>query len=152
MARRLTPKILRDQFNLIARCYKLVHFDELVITYLIVYFIVSMIVWALDPDIHDLSDALWFTFQTGTTIGYGDLIVNNPIARFITVLFSIYSMALVAVFTGIIAGYFMEVVKSGAKDSAAKFLTDLERLPEMSHEELVDLSNRVKRFLNERNE
>jgi len=103
-------------------------------------------VWALDPDIHDLSDALWFTFQTGTTIVYGDLIVNNPIARFITVLFSIYSMALVAVFTGILAAYFVEVIRSEAKDSAIKFLLDLERLPEMSHDELVELSNRAKKF------
>ena len=147
---RLTPKILRDQFNMIWRSYKLVHFDEMLLTYLVVYFIVSIIVWALDPDIHDLSDALWFTFQTGTTIGYGDLIVNNPIARFITVLFSIYSLALVAVFTGILAGYFVEIIKLEAKDSAVKFLLDLERLPEMSHEELVDLSERVKKFYKER--
>lgn len=147
---KLTPKILRDQFIMIWRSYKLVHFDELLFTYLVVYFIVSLIVWALDPDIHDLSDALWFTFQTGTTIGYGDLIVNNPIARFITVLFSIYSLALVAVFTGILAGYFVEMIKSEAKDSAVKFLLDLERLPEMSHEELVDLSKRAKKFYRER--
>ena len=146
---RLTPKILYDQFIMIWRSYKLVHFDELLATYLIVYFIVSLIVWALDPDIHDISDALWFTFQTGTTIGYGDLIVNNPIARFITVLFSIYSLALVAVFTGILAGYFVEVIKSEAKDSAIKFLLDLERLPEMNHEELVELSERVKKFYKE---
>ena len=147
---RLTPKILYDQFVIIWRSYKLVHFDELMLAYFIVYLIVSLIVWALDPDLHDLSDALWFTFQTGTTIGYGDLIVNNPVARFITVLFSIYSMALVAVFTGILAGYFVEVIKSEAKESAIKFLLDLERLPEMSHEELVDLSERAKRFCNER--
>ena len=147
MARRLTPKILRDQFNMLLRCYKMVHFDELLITYLVVYFIVSMIVWALDPDIRDIFDALWFTFQTGTTIGYGDLIVNNPIARFITVLFSIYSIALVAVFTGILAGYFVDIVKTEARESATKFLLDLERLPEMNHDELVELSERVKKFL-----
>lgn len=142
----LTPKILRDQFRMIYRSYRLVHFDEIFLTYLIVYVIVSLIVWYLDPDIHDLSDALWFTFQTGTTIGYGDLIVNDPIARFITVLFSIYSMGLVAVFTGILAAYFIEVIKSEAKESAMEFLLDLERLPEMSHEELVELSERVKGF------
>ena len=147
---RLTPKILRDQFNLIWRSYKLVHFDEMFMTYLVAYLIVSVIVWLLDPDVKGLSDGLWFTFQTGTTIGYGDLIVNNPIARFVTVLFSIYSLALVAIFTGILAGYFVEIIKLEAKDSAMKFLLDLERLPEMSHDELVDLSNRVKKFYKER--
>ena len=147
---RLTPKILRDQFNLIWRSYKLVHFDEMFMTYLVAYLIVSVIVWLLDPDVKGLSDGLWFTFQTGTTIGYGDLIVNNPVARFVTVLFSIYSLAMVAIFTGILAGYFVEIIKLEAKDSAMKFLLDLERLPEMSHDELVDLSNRVKKFYKER--
>lgn len=143
---RLTPDILYRQFNIIWRCYRFVHFHEMFVTYLIVYFILSLIIWALDPDIHDLSDALWFTFQTGTTIGYGDLIVNNPFARLLTVLFSIYSMVMVAIFTGILAGYFVEVVKTEAKESATRFLMDLERLPEMSHEELVEMSERAKRF------
>lgn len=34
---RLTPKILRDQFTMIGRSYKLVHFDELFATYLSSY-------------------------------------------------------------------------------------------------------------------
>jgi hypothetical protein len=143
---RLTLKQLFEHVTIIARSYRLVHFDRLLLSYLIVYVIVSFVVWALDPDVKGLSDALWFTFQTGTTIGYGDLIVNNWFARIVTVLFSVYSMALVAVFTGILAGYFVEIMKTEAKDSAVKFLLDLERLPEMSHEELVDLSERAKRF------
>ena len=143
---RLTLKQLFEHVTIIVRSYRLVHFDRLLFSYLIVYVIVSFVVWALDPDVKGLSDALWFTFQTGTTIGYGDLIVNNWFARIVTVLFSVYSMALVAVFTGILAGYFVEIIKTEAKESAVKFLLDLERLPELSHEELVELSERAKRF------
>ncbi|MBQ3736115.1 MAG: two pore domain potassium channel family protein [Candidatus Methanomethylophilaceae archaeon] len=135
------------QLVAIHRSYKLVHFDLMMLLYLVVYGIVSFVVWLLDPDVKGLSDALWFTFQTGTTIGYGDLIVNNWFARILTVFFSIYSMVMVAIFTGIIAGYFVEVIKTEAKESAIKFLLDLERLPEMSKEELIELSARAKRFL-----
>ena len=138
-----------EQFRRIHRSYKLVHFDLMMLFYLVVYGIVSFVVWLLDPDIHGLSDALWFTFQTGTTIGYGDLIVNNWFARILTVIFSILSMVMVAIFTGIIAGYFVEMIKSEAKDSAVKFLLDLERLPELSKEELAELSERAKKFLKE---
>ena len=136
-----------DQLVAIHRSYQLVHFDLMMVFYLAAYAIVSFVVWLLDPDIVGLSDALWFTFQTGTTIGYGDLIVNNWFARILTALFSIYSMIMVAIFTGIIAGYFVEVIKTKAKDSAMEFLLDLERLPELSKEELADLSERAKRFL-----
>ena len=143
---RLTLRELFEHVTIVIRSYRLVHFDRMLLAYLIVYIIVSMIVWVLDPDIKGLSDALWFTFQTGTTIGYGDLIVNNWFARVVTVFFSVYSMALVAVFTGILAGYFVEIIKTEAKESAVKFLLDMERLPEMTHDELVELSDRAKRF------
>ncbi len=142
----LSPRNLFEHLVLIRRSYRLVHFHHMLMAYLIVYVIVSLIVWALDPDIKDLSDALWFTFQTGTTIGYGDLLVNNLFARILTVLFAIYSMVLAAIFTGILAGYFVELIKTRAKDSAVKFLLDLERLPEMSKEELAELSERARRF------
>ena len=146
----LSPKDLFEHLVLIRRSYRLVHFNYMFAAYLIVYVIVSLIIWALDPDIKDLSDALWFTFQTGTTIGYGDLIVNNTIARILTVFFAIYSMILVAIFTGILAGYFVEIIKMRARDSAVKFLLDLERLPEMSQEELVEMSERAKMFADKR--
>ena len=142
-------RIVYDQLLAIHRSYKLVHFDVMMLFYLVAYGIVSFVVWLLDPDIVGLSDALWFTFQTGTTIGYGDLLVNNWFARILTALFSIYSMVMVAIFTGIIAGYFVEIIKSEAKDSAIKFLLDLERLPELSKEELAELSERAKKFLKE---
>ncbi len=141
--------ILWKQMVMIGKCYKLVHFDLMLAVYLVVYVVVSLIVWDLDPDIKGLSDALWFTFQTGTTIGYGDLIVNDPFARLLTALFSIYSLALVGIFTGIIAAYFIEMIKMKAGDTAMKFLLDLERLPEMEHDELVELSEKVKKFFKE---
>ena len=115
-------KILMKQLVMLWRSFRLVHFDLMLAIYLAVYFVVSMVVWYLDPDIHDVSDALWFTFQTGTTIGYGDLLVNDPFARFLTALFSIYSIALVAIFTGIIAGYFVEMIKLEARTAAMRFI------------------------------
>ncbi len=146
---RLTLKKLSEHMVIIWRSYRLVHFNHFLLSYMIVYVAVSIIVWVLDPDVKGLSDAFWFTFQTGTTIGYGDLIVNNTFARIVTMVFSVYSMALVAVFTGILAGYFVEIIKSQAQKSAVKFLLDLERLPDMTHEELVELSERAKVFARE---
>ena len=68
----------------------------------------------------------------------------------LTVFFAIYSMVLVAIFTGILAGYFVELIKTRAKESAVKFLLDLERLPEMSPDELTELSERAKVFADRR--
>ena len=49
-------------------------------------------------------------------------------------------------FTGVIAGFYVEIMKLRAHESATEFLDELERLPELSHEELVSLSERAKKF------
>ena len=139
--------VMRAQTTALKRCLKLVHFDKILGVYLIVYFVTSLLIWAFDGDIKDLSDALWFTFASVTTIGYGDLVAYSVVARVLTVLLTIYSMAVVAIFTGIIAGFFVSLVKSESHAAAREFLRDMTRLPEMSHEELVELSERAKRFM-----
>jgi voltage-gated potassium channel len=127
----------------------MIHFEATLMVYPVVYFVFSLLIWHFDPDIKDLSDALWFTFETATTIGYGDLLVNSVIGRALTVILSLYSIAIVAIFTGVIAGFYVKLVKIKTRNSARKFLSDLERLPEMSKEELEDLAERAKRSAKE---
>ena len=141
--------VMRVQTTALKRALKLVHFDKILGMYLVIYFITSLLIWAFDDDIENLSDALWFTFASVTTIGYGDLVAYSVVARVLTVLLTIYSMAVVAIFTGIIAGFFVSLVKSESHAVAREFLTELKRLPEMDREELVEISERAKRILSE---
>ena len=143
-------RTMRKQLSMLKNIMLMVHFEKMFALYLVIYFAVSIVVWHFDPDIKDLSDALWFTFETVTTIGYGDLLVNSDIGRALTVFLSIYSIALIAIFTGLIAGFYMEMVKMKSRESAGEFLYDLQRLPELSHEELVELSERAKLFMRKR--
>ena len=136
--------IMRTQMSILIRSLKLVHFDKILAVYLVFYFIFSLFIWYCDPDIKDLSDALWFTFQTVTTIGYGDLQATSVLGRILTVILAIYSIAVVAIFTGIIAGFYVEVVKAKGNEEVLNFLAILERLPEMDHDELVRMSERAK--------
>ena len=136
--------IMRTQMSILIRSLKLVHFDKILAVYLVFYFVFSLFIWYCDPDIKDLSDALWFTFQTVTTIGYGDLQATSVLGRILTVILAIYSIAVVAIFTGIIAGFYVEVVKAKGNEEVLNFLAILERLPEMDHDELVRMSERAK--------
>jgi voltage-gated potassium channel len=136
--------VMRNQTVSLLKSLKLVHFDMILAVYLVIYVLFSLFIWHYDPDIKDLSDALWFTFQTVTTIGYGDLLVTSVIGRFLTVVLAVYSMAIVAIFTGIIAGFYVEVVKQKSRERFKEFLEEMTELPNMSHEELVELAQRAK--------
>jgi exosortase/archaeosortase len=145
-----TAGVMRNQLSMLIRSLKLVHFDMILAVYLVVYFVFSLFIWSCDPDIKDLSDALWFTFQTVTTIGYGDLQATSVLGRALTVILAIYSIAIVAIFTGIIAGFYVEIVKLKNKEDVTEFLENLERLPEMDHDELVKISERAKELSDKR--
>jgi hypothetical protein len=140
--------VMRTQMSILIRSLKLVHFDKILAVYLVFYFIFSLFIWYCDPDIKDLSDALWFTFQTVTTIGYGDVQATSVLGRILTVILAIYSIAIVAIFTGIIAGFYVEVVKAKGNEEVINFLNTLERLPEMDHDELVKISERARELSN----
>jgi voltage-gated potassium channel len=136
--------VMRFQTSSLIKCLKIIHFDLILAVYIVVYFVFSLAIWFCDPDIKDLSDALWFTFQTVTTIGYGDLQATSVLGRILTVILAIYSVAIVAIFTGVIAGYFVEALKTKRNEEVITFLNSLEKLPEMSTEELKDISVRAK--------
>ena len=55
-------------------------------------------------------------------------------------------MVVLAILTAVITGYFLDAAKLKANESVQEFLSELERLPELSREELAELSERVKKF------
>ncbi|MBB5183157.1 potassium channel family protein [Catenisphaera adipataccumulans] len=113
----------------------------------LVYFIVAAIIiqWA-EPSIHHITDSLWYCFAVATTSGFGDYTAVTAVGRIVSVLLSVYSIAVTAIFTAVIASYFMDLFKLDASESSNALMDDLENLPELSKEELAELSQRVKKF------
>ena len=115
--------------------------------YLIFFFAVAAVMTLIEPGIANYGDGLWFTFSVSTTVGFGDLTAVTLIGRILTVILSVYSLGAVAIFTAVITSFFMNVAKKEASDSAAAFVDDLLHLPEMSKEELQEVSNKVKKYI-----
>ncbi|MFH0910204.1 MAG: ion transporter [Planctomycetota bacterium] len=58
-------------------------------------------------NIHTPEDALWFSFATITTVGYGDIYPITRLGRFVAVLLMTAGMGMFGVFTGLIASWFL---------------------------------------------
>ena len=91
-------------------------------------------------------NAMWLCFQVVTTIGLGDYTAMSVVGRFVIVVLSLYSVFFLALITGTVVSYCTERMNARRGESVAEFITQLEHLPELSHEELVDLSDKVKKF------
>lgn len=101
---------------------------------------------AWEPGVGGIGNALWCCFEAVTTIGFGDVPVTTVVGRLIVVVLSVVSIFFLAVLTAAVVNYSAELMRARRDESTALFLDQLEHLPELSHDELSALSERVKRL------
>jgi len=127
---------------------KMTHADKLLISYVIFLMIGAFIIMMTDPAINTFGDALWYCYTMGVTIGFGDLVVTTVFAKVISVLISLYTILIVGMIPAIVVSYYLEVIKIREKETSTHFFYKLEHLPELSKEELAELSEKIKKFQN----
>ncbi len=114
--------------------------------YLAVLVISAVLIMIFEPNINSLGDSLWYCYVTLATIGFGDIVSVTVLGRIVTVVVSLYSIVMIALIPGIITSYYIELTKLKRNESTEKFLNDLQRLPELSKEELQEISDKVKKL------
>lgn len=136
----------KQKRRMLISAFKTTGADKIIGGYILWFFIAAAVIWLWEPTISSYNDSLWFCFATATSIGYGDQVAVTIIGRVIAVLLSVYSIGVIAIFTAVITSFFTDLANWKTNDSARAFLDELEHLPELSKEELEDISRRVKDF------
>lgn len=116
----------------------------LTISFIILFLVTSSLVAVFEPDIGGFRNAVWLMFQVVTTIGLGDFTCYSLVGRVAAIVLSIYSVFFVALITGTVVSYCQENMRARRDESVAQFIDQLEHLPELSPEELAELSQRVR--------
>lgn len=106
----------------------------------------AAVLTVLEPGINTLGDGLWYCFVASTTIGFGDICAVTRGGRIVTVLVAAYGILMTAMVPGVVVSYYMEYLKVREKETISVFLEKLEMLPELSEEELRELSRRIWEF------
>lgn len=104
----------------------------------------SLFVAVVEPGVGGVFDAVWFCFQAVTTIGFGDVVIVTPAARIATMILSVFAVFFIAVLTGAVVSYCSECTKVRHDESMVLFMDKLERLPELSKDELAELSEKIR--------
>ena len=114
--------------------------------YLIFVFLDALLIWLLDPAITTYGDALWYCYAVISTAGFGDVVVSTFLPKLLSVLLTAYSLMVIALVTGVVVNYYTQITEARNKETVTAFLNQIEHLPEMSKEELTELSRRVREF------
>ena len=113
------------------------HADKILLTYLVFVVIAALIIQIVEPGINRFVDALWY--------------VTTFSAKVVSVLLTAYSIVVIALVTGVIVNYYNQLIQIRQKDTLASFSDRLQRLPELSKEELEEMSANAKEFFQNRN-
>lgn len=116
------------------------------VVFTILFIVATILVSLFEPNVGNFNDAAWLMFQVVTTIGLGDYTCSSFVGRAAAVVLSLYSVFFLALITGAVVSFCSERMNARRGESVAHFLDQLEHLPELSHEELVELSDKVKKF------
>ena len=139
------------QLRLLMKVLKETHTFKIILIFLAFFFICAFVIWFKEPEITNYADALWYCYAVVTTVGFGDVSVQSHLARILSVILSVYAVVIIAIFTGVIVNFFMQMIKLKEKETITAFLDKLEHLTEMSEEELKELSEKVKKYHTENN-
>ncbi len=68
----------------------------------------GLTIWAVEPDMGSLTDGLWWSVVTTTTVGYGDLSPTTSIGRVVAVVLMVVGIGTIGMITGSIATFFIK--------------------------------------------
>jgi Ion channel. len=136
--------------RIIWKLIKINKLDRVLVSFLGWMILTCVVLIIAEPAINDLGTALWYCFEVIATVGFGDIPVVTAIGRIVTVVMGMYGIVVLAVFTAIVVDFYQEKMKIMQRESIMEFMDKLEKLPELSREELAEISERVKRFSKEK--
>ena len=122
------------------------HTYKIIVAFFAVFFLIALIIWLNDPAVHTYRQSIYYCFMIASSVGNGDVIVSTTLARILTMFLSVYSLFAIAIVTGVVVSYYNAYTQMQFKDSIENFSEKLEQLPDLSEDELREISDAVKKF------
>ena len=120
--------------------------DKIIVGFVVFLFAVAAVIELVEPDINRYGDALWYCYAVISTAGFGDVVAVTFIGKMCSVFLSIYALFVLAIVTGVVVNFYTQMVEMQRKETLAMFMDKLERLPELSREELENISRKVRKL------
>jgi voltage-gated potassium channel len=102
------------------------------------------LIWLLDrQEYAHIGDALWYTLQTITTVGYGDVTPADPIGRIVGAAIMMLGIAFLSILTATITSSFIEARQAARQAIDDEGERDDQRRLEARLDELIERLDRL---------
>ncbi len=134
------------RLKVLAGILKRTRADKILVGFIVFLFAVAAVIELAEPDINRYGDALWYCYAVISTAGFGDVVAVTFIGKICSVLLTVYAIFVTAIVTGVVVNFYTQMVEMQRKETLAMFMDQLERLPELSREELESISQKVRKL------
>ena len=134
------------RIKVLAGILKRTHADKILVGFIAFLFVIAAVIQLVEPNINRYGDALWYCYAVISTAGFGDLVAVTFIGKMCSILLTVYALFVIAIVTGVVVNFYTQMVEMQQKDTLAMFMNQLERLPELSREELESISEKVRKL------
>ena len=119
---------------------------QIILGFVLFLFANAAVIQLVEPNINRYGDALWYCYAVISTAGFGDFVAVTFIGKICSVLLTIYAIFVIAIVSGVVVNFYTQMVEMQRKETLIMFMDKLERLPELSKEELESISKKVREF------
>jgi voltage-gated potassium channel len=90
----------------------------------------GVLIWLLDKrDFSSVGEGIWWSLQTVTTVGYGDVVPHNVEGRIIAAVVMLLGIAFIAVITAAVTAALIESARKDTRDASfTKIAGELEQI------------------------
>ena len=134
------------KLRMIGKILRQAKLGHITVVFLVVFALCALVVALAYPGVGNYGDALWLCFQTVTTVGFGDVPTNSPVVRITMVVLSIISIFYLAIITGVVVAYCVELTKQQPEESVNDLLDGLEHLDQKTPEQLREISAKIAEY------
>jgi len=87
--------------------------------------------------VESFDDALWWSFVTATTVGYGDISPVTTPGRIIAAILMLTGIGFIGMLTGVISTFFISKKRTNSLHQSEKKYIDLSDLSSNEHEQVI---------------
>lgn len=132
---------LTHESEVIEKFLKRTLLDKIISISIIFIFIIAILIRFFENDINDISTALWFTFVSMTSTGYGDIVPTTFSGRLIGIIAMIGGIIIFSTLTAVISSIYVSKISRDNHSNLESKIEDLTSEIEKLNKKIDDLKN-----------
>ena len=135
--------LIRDDEKVVADFLKKTYLDKAIACSIIFVILITILVWFVDTGISDFGTAIWYTFASMTSTGYGDVVPTTISGRIVGIVAMVGGILIFSLMTAIISSAYVSRLNRENRQDMESKIDDLTRNVEELNRKIDELSKKM---------